>query len=196
MIQFPNYLTLDCAKPVGGMCQQLRWYIHTNSCFDFALRFIVHSSLLACIHASLILSLWFTYTSIINIFDVFVFISYSILFFTLYWFHCFTLCTSLAFISSLFLHTATFVIIVSFNTLISQFLFSKLFIHDSFSFYNLHAFYISISTFLTFSFPTSAFIFYASIVFILYTLTATKIFSHLFLYIDQTLITTRTIFNI
>ena len=62
---FPNYISqLDRAKPVGGMCQQLRWYIHTKLCYDFALRFILHLSLLACIHASLITSHRFTHFSL------------------------------------------------------------------------------------------------------------------------------------
>ena len=120
MIQFPNYLTLDCAKPVGGMCQQLRWYIHTNYCYDFALRFIIHSSLLACIHASLISSLWFTHFSLYSLNThhhtscVFIFIHSLINFdFTFLTFH---LCLFI-----LFLHTATF---------IDQFFFSSYFDHN------------------------------------------------------------------
>ena len=107
MIQFPNYLTLDRAKPVGGMCQQLRWYIHTNLCNDFAHTHISFTStrLHSCFFVFILLAYSFFFIHLnIHHHTSCVFIFYHLFIdsdFTLLTFH---LCLFI-----LFSHTATFI---------------------------------------------------------------------------------------
>ena len=154
MIQFPNYLTLDRAKPVGGMCQQLRWYIHTNYCFDFALKFIIHSSLLACIHALFtILFLWLTHFFLysLNIFITLLHVSsFSIIhLFIVYTFH-FTLhlCLFILF----FTHSNFHKSFLNNRVWFQQLLFTNFYAKQILYFHNFHVLYIFNSKLFHFSF--------------------------------------------